>query len=57
MIENCRVDDCQKRLLLAEIERLLNAIKRIDGINDNPADFNVAINAVCDTILRPGLAR
>jgi hypothetical protein len=36
-----------------EIERLLNAIKRIDGINDNPADFNVAIDEVCSTILRP----
>jgi len=38
-----------------EIERLLNAIKRIDGINDNPAHFNKAINDVCNTILRPEL--
>lgn len=38
--------------LRAEIERLTDAIRRIDGINDNPADYNPAINAVCDAILR-----
>jgi hypothetical protein len=37
----------------AEIERLTDAIRRIDGINDNPANYNPAINAVCDEILRP----
>ena len=36
-------------------ERLTAAIQRIDGINDNPANYNVEINAVCDTILRPAL--
>jgi hypothetical protein len=39
-------------MLQAEIERLTNAIRRIDGINDNPADYNPAINAICDAILR-----
>jgi hypothetical protein len=34
------------------IERLTNAIRRIDGINDNPATYNAEINAVCDPILR-----
>jgi len=32
--------------------RLMAAIRRIDGINDNPAHYNPAINAVCDSILR-----
>jgi len=42
-----------------EIERLMAAIWRIDGINDNPAHYNPEINAVCDSILRrdqPGVA-
>jgi hypothetical protein len=34
---------------------MLAVIKRIDGINDNPADFNTEINAECDRILRPEL--
>lgn len=38
-----------------EIEKLRLAILRIDAINDNPARFNVEINAVCDGILRPEL--
>jgi len=38
-----------------DFERLRNAIQRIDGINDNPAHFNKAINDVCNTILRPEL--
>jgi len=41
--------------LTAENERLRTAIKRIDAINDNPADFNSDINEVCDSILRPHL--
>jgi hypothetical protein len=38
-----------------EIEWLRAALQRIDGINDNPACYNVDINAVLDRILRPGL--
>jgi len=50
----CRAAFCAGAAWAAgEIERLLNAIKRIDGINDNPADFNVAIDEVCSAILRP----
>lgn len=37
------------------IERLMNAIQRIDGINDYPANYSPGINAVCDEILRPHL--
>lgn len=40
---------------IAEVARLTSAIRRIDGINDNPADYNPAINAVCDAILCPHL--
>lgn len=40
-----------------EIDRLRAAINRIDAINDNPADFNSEINAVCDSILRPHLTQ
>lgn len=40
----------------AEIERLYAAVRRIDAINDNPAHFNVEINEVCDSILRPHLS-
>jgi len=36
-----------------EIERLRAALKRIDGINDNPADFNVQIEAVLRDALQP----
>jgi len=32
--------------LRAEIERLQAALKRIDGINDNPACYNPEIDAV-----------
>jgi hypothetical protein len=38
----------------AEIERLRAALRRIDGINDNPACYNAEINEVLDRILRPG---
>jgi len=38
----------------AEIERLRAALRRIDGINDNPACYNVEINAVLDEVLRQG---
>jgi len=37
----------------AEIEQLMEAIWRIDGINDNMACYNPDINAVTDPILRP----
>ena len=38
-----------------EVGRLMNAIQRIDGINDYPANYSPGINAVCDEILRPHL--
>jgi chromosome segregation ATPase len=37
----------------AEIERLRKAIKRIYGINDNPACFNLEIQAALNEVLRP----
>lgn len=43
--------------VLDERDRLLAAIQRIDGINDNPAHYNSEINAVCDAILRPHLVK
>lgn len=43
------------RKLEADVVRLLNVIKRIDAINDNPAHFNSEINKVCDEILCPHL--
>jgi len=39
----------------AENERLMAAIWRIDGINDNMANYNSDINAVTEPILRPEL--
>ena len=42
-----------------EIERLLAALQRIDGINDNPACFNPDIDEVLRHVLRrdqPGVA-
>jgi DNA repair exonuclease SbcCD ATPase subunit len=41
--------------LRAKNERLTNAIRRIDGINDYPANYSPLINAICDEILRPHL--
>lgn len=35
---------------------LETAVRRIDAMNDNPADFNAEINGICDAILRPYLA-
>jgi hypothetical protein len=43
-----------KRDAADEIERLLAAIQRIDGLNDNPSQYNSAINDVCSGILRQG---
>jgi hypothetical protein len=34
MIDNCKVDDCQKRLLVAQINELVAAIKVILAKND-----------------------
>jgi chromosome segregation ATPase len=40
----------------AEIGRLRAAIQRIDRINENPADHDSEINAICDSILRRSIA-
>ena len=39
------------RAMLAEIQRLREALQRIDGINDSPARFNSDIQAVIDAAL------
>ena len=38
---------------VARLKQMEEAIRRIDGINDNPAHYNPDINTVCDPILRP----
>ncbi len=49
-----RIDEHHKLFepMRARIERLQAALRRIDGINDNPACYNPSINEVCDEILR-----
>ena len=38
MVENCQVNDCQKRLLLAEIEQLRAAIRAAVVVSEYPEE-------------------
>jgi hypothetical protein len=42
----------ERHNLILENERLRAWVKRIDAINDNPADFNVEIDNACTAALR-----
>jgi hypothetical protein len=42
----------ERHNLILENERLRAWVKRIEAINDNPADFNVEIDNACAAALR-----
>lgn len=55
-IERLEKENHQLRKTLADKVRtnieLLTALQRIDGINDNPADFNTEIDVVLTHVLK-----